>query len=367
MRISVTEWSALKLALRLPRALLNPELLAQTLRAHAVTRRGVAVLGLALLMLLVFLHVKTAAPAVTRLSELVAQLAGARLIDARWDAGAVQARSAAPGRASVIRDGDLGSVQRALDAAAAEAKTTAVRTGLAELRRNYVEKADVLRRFERASADSRQALEAAMRADAAIVTHIRAAWKDFGERERLIAAENLAVRVIAEAQRYHHVPTAAHRASLESFVVDLPRVKLLPKPIQTGLERLEADVHQILLLKPLEHVLAERLASLRTGERLEELSALFQRDLDEAIEARERYRIALLAYTLALVILAGYVVVHAIGRYRDLEVLYAGRTRELARALQKLKALGADDAAEPHRKRREPGDQEAEVVSEERR
>ena len=366
MRISVTEWSALKIALRLPRALLNPELLAQTLRAHAGTRRGVAVIGIALLMILVVLHVKTAAPAVTRLSDLVAQLAGAKLIDARWDAGALQARTAQPGRAPVIREGDPAYVQRALDAATAEARTTVVRTSLGELRKDYVEKADVLRRYERASADSRQALEAAMRADTTIVTHIKTAWKEFAERERLIAAENLAVRVIAEAQRYHYSPTAAHRASLESYVVDLPRVKSVPKPIQTALERLEADVHQILLLKPLEHVLAERLASLRTGERLEEVSTLFQSELHDAIQAREVYRIALVVYTLAVALLAAYLVVRAIGRYRDLEVLYAGRTRDLAKALQKLKALGAD-AAQPHHKPRDPGDEEAQVLSEERR
>lgn len=363
MRISVTEWSVLKLALKLPRALVNPELLAQTLRTYAATRRGVAVIGVALLVLLVFLHVKTAAPGVTQLTGLVAQLAGAKLIDARWDAGAVQARTAGPGRPSAIREGDLAYVQRALDAAAAEARTTALRTSISELRKQYVEKADVLRRFERASADSRQALEAAMRADATIVTHIKAAWKEFGERERLVAAENLAVRVIAEAQRYHHAPTAAHRASLESYVVDLPRAKSLPRPIQTGLERLEADVHRILLLKPLEHVLGERLASLRTAERLDETGALFQRELEEAIEARERWRIALIACTLALVVLAAYLGVRAIARYRDLEVLYAGRTRDLAKALHKLRALGAD-APTPHRKPREPGDEDAQVLAE---
>lgn len=366
MRISVTEWSALKLALRLPRALLNPELLAQTLRAHAATRRGIAAIGVALLVLLVFLHVKTAAPAVTRLTGVLTQLTTAKLIDARWDAAAVQARIDEPGRTSAIRDGDLAYLERALEAAAAEAKTTVVRANLAELKKNYVEKADVLMRFERASADTRQALAAAMRADAAIVTLVRAAWPAFRERERLIAAENLAVRVIAEAQRYHHVPTPAHRASLESYVADLSRAKALPKPIQAGLQRLETDVHQILLLKPLEHVLSERLESLRTAQRLEETSALFERELSEAIEARERYRIALIAYTLALVVLAVYSSVRAISRYRDLEVLYAGRTRELANALQKLKAFGAD-APEPYRKPRESADEEAEVVTEERR
>ena len=106
MRISVTEWSALKLAIRLPRALINPELFAQTVREHARTRRGLAAIGLALLIVLVLLHVKTADPAVTRLTNIVALLAGAKSIDAPWDAAALQARTEESASAPAIQSTD---------------------------------------------------------------------------------------------------------------------------------------------------------------------------------------------------------------------------------------------------------------------
>ena len=60
MRISVSEWTTLRLALKLPRAILNPELLAPALRRHGSTRRGQAAIGAVLLAVLVFLHVNTA-------------------------------------------------------------------------------------------------------------------------------------------------------------------------------------------------------------------------------------------------------------------------------------------------------------------
>jgi len=366
VRISVSEWSALKLALKVPRQLLNPELLAETLRTHARTRRGMAAIVIVLLALLLFLHVKTASSAVARLTDVVAQLASAKLIDARWDAAAVQARSVAPARAAAIETNDLAQIQRALDAAAAYTRTTAARESVAALRKDYVEKADVLARFERASADARQALEAAMRSDAAVTTLVRNAWREFPRRERLVAAENLVVRVIAEMQKYHYAPNAAHRASLESYAVDLPRAQELPKPIQSGLARLEADVHRMLLLKPLEQTLGERLTALKTGQRLAQTSDLFQRELADAMKVSDRYRIALTIYTLALVVLLAYFGVRAITRYRDLELLYAAQTRELAKALRKLKSV-EPAAADPRRVASRAAEEDANVVSEEPR
>ena len=369
MRISVSEWTALRLALKLPRSLVNPELLPAAIREHAFTRRGIAIAAFVLLALLVFLHVKAADPGVKRLTELVAQLTGARLIDARWDAAtATGARGEAGTAKSAVQPNDLARIHRALDAAAPEAKTTAVRTAIADLRKAYTEKADVVGRLERASADSRQALAGAMRADAAITMLIRNAWREFPQRERLVAAENLALRVIVEAQQYTHAPSAAHRTSLASYAADLPKAQSLPKPVQAGLASLENDVHQILLLKPLEQMLAERLITLRTGPRLDELNELFDRELTDAIVWRDRYRIALLVYAALLAALLAWLGVRAIAKYRDLEVLYAGQTRELAKALRKLRTI--EDGAAPDERRRPepvPAHEEARIVSEHRR
>lgn len=367
MRISVSEWSALKLALKLPRALINPAFFAVIVRRHAGTRRGMAVTGCALLALLVVLHVKTASPEVKRLSDLVARLAGVKLIDARWETAAAQARSQASGSSkSAVHDTDAARIESALRAAHAEAKTTALRTTLTELRKAYAEKANVVARYEKASVDTRGAVAAAMRADMAVTKVVRNAWRDFPERERLVAAENLVVRIIVEAQQYHHVPSASHRASLESHLADLPRNPSLPKAVQTGLAQLGNDVHKLLLLKPLETMLGERLAALDTVARTDEVIQLYQRELEDALASRDRWRVALTIYTAALIALLVYLGIRAIARFRDLEGLYAGQTRELAKALQRLK--GYEQAPGPaEAPRQDANSDDARVVSEHRR
>jgi len=369
VRISVSEWSALRLAMKLPRALVNPELLAPVLRKHAGTRRGMAVIGCVIVVLLVVLHLKTASPEVKRLSDLVAQLAGVKLIDARWDAAVAKGRSQAPmASRSAVQDTDAARIQRALQAAEAEAKTTAVRTTLTELKKAYVEKADVVARFEQASTDTRGAVAAAMRSDVAVTTLVRNAWRDFPQRDRLVAAENLVVRVILEAQQYHQTPTAANRASLESYIADLPRTQSLPKTVQTGLVQLGNDVHQLLLLKPLEHMLGERLTALDTAARIDGITELYQRELSDVLASRDRWRIALMIYTAALIALLAYLGIRAIARFRDLEVLYAGQTRELAKALQRLKSYGEGPRpVEPPPRDAAAVEEETPVVREHRR
>ena len=129
--------------------------------------------------------------------------------------------------------------------------------------------------------------------------------------------------------------------------------------------RLESDVHQLLLLKPLENMLGDRLVALNTANRVDELAALYQRELTGALARRDRWRIALLIYTVALLALAGYFGVRAISRFHDLEVLYAGQTRTLARALMRLR--GHEQARRPELVRREPAaDEEARIVAERR-
>ena len=363
MRISVSEWSALRLAVKLPRALLDPERLVGNVRRYAGTRRGIAVAGCVLLALFVVLHVKTASPEVKRLTDLVAQLATVKSIDARWDAAIVRARSQASGTPQgAVQETDLPRIQRALQDADTDAKTTALRTTLTDLRKAYVEKADVLARFEDASADARTAISAVMRSDAAVTGLVREAWRDFPQRERLVAAENLAVRVIVETQQYHQSPTAAHRSSLEGYLADLPRSQSLPKNVQAGLTRLGNDVHQLLLLKPLEHMLGERLGALDTAGRIDQVTQLYQRELADKLAARERWQIALALYTAALIAFVICLGIRAIARFRDLELLYAAQTRELAKTLHRLqdyeRGRGAAEA---------PAEEDARVVSEHRR
>jgi hypothetical protein len=166
---------------------------------------------------------------------------------------------------------------------------------------------------------------------------VRAAWREFPDRERLVAAENLVARVLAEAQQYHHAPSGASRAALESVAVDLPRAHSLPRPVQAALSRLESDIHQVLLLKPLEQRLGERLTVLNTGARADELAETYQRHLGDALQERSRYRLALLVYSALLLIAAGFAARHAYVRFRSLETAHAAQAVALAQMRDQLR------------------------------
>lgn len=367
MPISVSELTLLKIAVKLPPAALDYELARDAVHKHAFTRRGIAVWVAVLVLVLVLFHWQAADPKVRRYSDLVSQLASAKLIDARWDAAAGQARNGtAPPARTTAQDADAARIQKALDAAGTEAKTKALRTSVAELKKAYEEKADVVARFEKTAVDARTALDAALRADAAVTMLVRESWRDFPQRERLVAAENLVLRVIADAQQYHHTPALQHRNTLEASAAELARPQTLPKPLQPPITRLESDIHQILLLKPLEQALGERLVTLNTAQRLDELTDLYQRELSDAVASRGRWRIVLVLYTLALLALAGYFGIRAITRFRDLEVLYAGQTRELAKTLQRLRVY--EEPRRPIEAVRREGaeDEDASIISERR-
>jgi hypothetical protein len=314
-------------------------------RGGRATARTLWLGAAALVAALAVLHVGAQDAGVRRYTDVLAQLAAVKLIDARWDVAVLRSRSGTGGgtgggagdaAGTSVQSRDATRIQRALDAALGEAKSNALRSGIAELKDAYAEKADLVTRFQQASADSRNALQAAMRADGAMGNLVRSAWRDFPQRDRLVAAENLVARVLAEAQQYHHAPNAAHRGALESAAADLPRAHSLPGSVEAALSRLDSDVNQLLLLKPLEQMLGERLVVLDTAARADALAETFQRDLGDALTLRNRYQAALLVYVAALLIAAAIYGSRALTRHRELRLRYERQRIELAAALERL-------------------------------
>ena len=277
------------------------------------------IVGCALVGIFVFLHAQAHYGDAARLLSVLSQLTALKRIDTRWDAGVVRARVDAGGSGeTIVRGEDVTVMQHALGSALEHTSDATQRSKIDELIKAYAEKVDVVTRLQRASSDSRNALDAAMRADAAVGKLVRGEWRDFAGRDRLVAAENVVSRILAQAQQYQYAPTAAGRATLAASVGDLGRAHSLPRPIQAALHRLESDIHQLLLLKPLEQRLTARLAGLETGPLTDELIGVFQREVDESLARSDLYRSALIVYTVALALLLGLVGVRGRARYRRL-------------------------------------------------
>ncbi len=296
-------------------------------------RRARVVVGCVLLAIFVFLHTQVHDGNAARRLEVLSQLSALKRIDVRWDAGAVRARVDPAGSGEpIVRGEDVAVMQYALASALEHASDAKLRAKIDELIKAYAEKVDVVTRLQRASSDSRSALEAAMRADAAVAKLVRGEWRNFASRERLVAAENVVSRILAQAQQYQYGPTPATRAVLAGSVADLGRAHSLPRPVQAALHRLESDIHQLLLLKPLEQRLVARVAALETGPRTDDLIGVFQRQVDESLARSNRYRNALVVYTVALALLLGLVGMRARARYRRLRKRYRDQTDALSAA-----------------------------------
>jgi hypothetical protein len=303
---------------------------------------AVALVTFVLGTLLIFLYLKTQDYGAGREIEALTALGVARSIDTRWELSALQARGEPvdPNR-PVVEAEDLARIHEALDAAARVISSRAVRATTRDLRQAYADKAQLVARFMQANADARQALAAAMRADATLSSLVHSAWREFPQRERLIAIESLVARVLAEAQQYNQAPTAAHRARLQNHAADLSPSRPLPRPVQAGLARLESDVHQMLLLKPLEETLWLRLTALGTLTRLDELASALQQQHAEATLTRARYRAYFAVYVIVLIVLGAILGFRALDHYRALEDRYTEREAELSQLWRRIEEYEA--------------------------
>jgi len=217
---------------------------------------------------------------------------------------------------------------------------------VADLTREFIQKADLVEKFRKANAVTRQALVHVLAADTEIAGLVRGSWQEFRERERLVAAESAVAQLLNEAQRYYFGGSESRRKNVESFASDLrDSAPQLPPALREGLGRLEEHVQQLLGAKPIEEGVSRKLALLTAGPRIDSATRAFSQELDRKLSRTvEPYRAYLAFYSAALLILVGYLTARLLTSYRrldrandELERRVAERTRELSTALNQLK------------------------------
>jgi signal transduction histidine kinase len=322
--------------------------------ARPVRASIVAATAVLLAATLGFLYFKTQGVALKRYNDALVMLRELKAIDARWDVEMYRARGelrsitvpSADYRASVAR------IQQGLAEAQRDIRSPVLGDGLPRLTQALVEKADLIEKFKKANSATKQALGQVLEAEKEFPGLVRGAWQDFRDRERLVAAESAVVQVLAEAQRYYLSPAVEQRGNLEALVADLQAsASRLPPALREGLARLEGHVQQLLGAKPVEHELIARLSFLPAGPRIDSLTEAFSRELTALLDMRELYRVYLVAFAGALLILIAYLATRLARSYRlvnaanralqdaneSLERRVAERTQELSDALRQLK------------------------------
>jgi signal transduction histidine kinase len=315
--------------------------------AKIIRRALLGLVTVALAAILGYLYLKTEGADFKHQNQVLAALRELKEIDSRWDVDILRAHTelAPPEAAPPDHGATVTRILRELEGAGAALGSPVLVRGLPDLGAAFSQKAEMLDRFRKANAAARQALVRVVTSDTEIAALVRGSWRDFRDRERLVAAESAAVQLIAESQRYYFNPSEERRKFVETILADLreaaPR---LPPALRAGVARLDARARELLEAKPGEQELFTRLAFMTAGPRVDSLTAAFSRELEAMLLEQEFYRSYLVAYSAALLVLIGYLAARLIKSYRllnaaneELEQRVIERTRELFEALKQLK------------------------------
>ncbi len=302
----------------------------------------------ALIALLGFLYLKSQGVDYRRQNEVLGHLRDLREIDARWDLEVLRTR--VEGTSGKLRPTDdrgtrAPELLKRLQQSAAEAASPVLNLSLPALVQAYNQKIELMNRYRAASATVTQSLGHMIEFDNEIAGLVRGAWAGFAQRDRLIAVESTSALLFAQVMRYATDPTDAQRKNVELFAADLRKAGTgVPPALREGLARVDTTVEQILGAKPVENELFLKIAIASAGPRIDSLSDAFGTETADVQSDSERYRIYLIAYAGALLILIGWLLSKLAVSYRllneanrVLESRVEERTRELSDALLQLK------------------------------
>ena len=307
-----------------------------------------ALVAAGLVALLGFFYLKSQGVDYRLQGEILGYLRELREIDGRWDIEVLRARvEVASGKVSAAdsRGARVPELLRRLQQAAVEISSPTLNGGLPALVKAFDQKINLLNRYRAASTTVTQSLERMVAFDGEIAGLVRGAWPGFAQRDRLIAVESTSALLFAHVMRYATDPTATQRKNVELFAADLRKAGSgVPPALHEGLARMDTTVEQILGAKPVEDELFQKIGISSTGPRIDSLTDAFSRETADFQSESERYRIYLIAYAGALLILIGYLLSKLALSYRllneanrVLESRVKERTLELSSALDQLK------------------------------
>ena len=287
---------------------------------------GAAVLAGAL----AFLYNKTQAIDLRQQNEILGYLRELKDIDSRWDLDVVRARSE-------FVTGDLPAPNRAaaaakalenLSAAVQRTPSATLAAALPELRATIEQKTALVEKFKTENAAAQTAVRDILKGAAELGGQAAAL------KPRPPTLEPALATLTASAPLYYWLAQDNQRANLETAAAALRSV---PEAVSDAATKLDGAVQALLKAKPAEQAIFPKLLLLTSGPHLEALTYSFNREVEAELADKERYRVYLIAYAGALLVLLAYFGGNLKAANLDLERRVQLRTHELSEALQHLK------------------------------
>jgi len=279
---------------------------------------------------LAFLYNKTQAVDLRQQNEILGYLRELRDIDSRWDVDVMRARAdfaaaelPAPNRAA--------SAAKALDnltAASQRTPSNALSAALPELRAAVEQKARLVEQFKTENSAAQSAVRDILKGTAEVGSAAATLKPHPPTLDSALAT------LSAVAPLYYWLAQDSQRANLEAAAAAL---KTVPDALREHAVKLDGAVQTLLKAKPAEQAIFPKLMLLTSGPRLENLTFSVNREVEAELADKERYRVYLIAYAGALLVLLAYFGGNLKAANLDLERRVQLRTRELSEALQHLK------------------------------
>ena len=279
---------------------------------------------------LAFLYDKTQAVDLREQNEILGFLRELKEVDNRWDHDVLRARAelATADLPATNRGAAAAKALQNLSAAVARTQSPALSAGLPELSAAIKEKAALVEKFRAENGTAQAALRDIAKNAAELGTLAG------GLKARPPALEPALNTLTTAAPQYYWFGQDSQRAPLEAAAAPL---RALPDALRDPAVKLDSAVQALLKAKPAGQALSTKLALLTSGPRLDNLTLSFNSEVEATLQDKERYRVYLIAYAGALLILLAYLGGKLKASNVELEKRVEERTRELSAAMQHLK------------------------------
>ena len=290
--------------------------------------------ALAMVAALVFLYDKTQAVDLREQNEVLGFLRELKEIDHRWDVEMLRLRLESV--TNKVQESDRSvAANKALQSLTEAAKRThspSLAAALPELGKAIREKADLLAKFRSENASTSAGLDGLLRNAAELRTQAAEL------KQRSLPLDAAVNSLPGIAQQYYWLATETRQNILISALNTLQNAAAnLPDALRVRVEQTRNAGEQLLKHGPAEQALYTKLLYLSSGPRLDNLTFSFNRELEATLQDKERFRVYLIYYAGALLILLAYLGARLKAANESLELRVQERTRELSEALKHLK------------------------------